>query len=146
MSVAAGEACTGAAGEDGIVLRKARADKESKYDELLGGGRCRLVVVGIETGGRWSEEAVSFVKSLAAVRAREAPDYLLTSEMWTWQRRLTRILGIACANAYACSLLSPVEGFDDIYIDGDVPDFADLFLSVGQVGADVGDVGVEGIV
>ena len=37
---------------------------EHKYAELLQGDRCRLVVVGIETGGRWSTEALQFVEML----------------------------------------------------------------------------------
>ena len=49
-----------AADEDGVVVTKARADKEAKYAELLNAGRCRLVVVAIETGGRWSGEVVTF--------------------------------------------------------------------------------------
>ena len=39
--------------------------------ELLAGDRCRLVVVALETGGRWSSEAIQFVESLASSRARE---------------------------------------------------------------------------
>ena len=35
----------------------AGADKERKYSELLHGDKCRLVVVALETGGRWSLEA-----------------------------------------------------------------------------------------
>ena len=35
--------------------------KEHKNAELLQGDRCRLVVVGTETGGRLSTEAVQFV-------------------------------------------------------------------------------------
>ena len=60
---------------DGAVLTEARHDKEAKYAELCQGGRCQLVVVGIETGGRWSPEALS-VEQLAASRAREAPSAL----------------------------------------------------------------------
>ena len=45
----------------GAVLMVTRRVKEEKYRELLEGGKCRLVVVGIETGGRWSPEAVEFV-------------------------------------------------------------------------------------
>ena len=55
----------------------ARRVKEEKYRELLAGDRCRLVVVGIETGGRWSPEAVEFVDMLAGARAREAPPHIL---------------------------------------------------------------------
>ena len=35
----------------------ARRNKERTYPELLRDWRCRLVVFGIEAGGRWSDEA-----------------------------------------------------------------------------------------
>ena len=38
---------------------------------------CHLVVVGLETGGRWSNEAVKFVDNLASARARDAQPLLL---------------------------------------------------------------------
>ena len=58
------------------VLTRARADKEKKYAELLESERCRLVVVALETGERWSTEATVFMHSLAAARAHEAPRIL----------------------------------------------------------------------
>ena len=57
LLTSAGEAHPGAADTDGAVLIQARRDKETTYPELAG-GRCKLVVVGIETGGRWAEEGV----------------------------------------------------------------------------------------
>ena len=71
---ACGRACPNAATVDGSVLTEARRDKERKYTELLQSDWCQLVVVGVEAGGRWSPEAVTFVEGLAASRAREAPD------------------------------------------------------------------------
>ena len=41
--------------------------------ELLRARRCRLVVFGLETGGRWSQEAVTFLRLLAQARAASAP-------------------------------------------------------------------------
>ena len=61
----AGEPQRNAADKDGAVLISARRDKEAKYPELATSRRCKLVVVGIETGGRWSEEAVDFVRWLS---------------------------------------------------------------------------------
>ena len=43
------------------------------YAELVENDRYQLVVVGIETGRRWNNEATSFIEGLAASRAREAP-------------------------------------------------------------------------
>ena len=47
-------------------------------------------MVGIETGGRWSTEALQFVEMLAAARAREAPRVLRRSAFLAWTRRWTR--------------------------------------------------------
>ena len=49
---------TGAAREDGITCHNARADKAQKYAELLVGDRFLFVVVALETGERWSTEAL----------------------------------------------------------------------------------------
>ena len=61
----------------GTALTEARRRKERTYPELMRNRRCRFVVLGIETGGRWSEEAASFVKLLAHAEARQAPRLLL---------------------------------------------------------------------
>ena len=57
-----GRARPNAATVDGAVLVEARHNKEMKCAELCEGDRCRLVVVGVETGGRWSPQALSFVE------------------------------------------------------------------------------------
>ena len=46
----------------GAALRIARKAKERTYPELLRSERCRLVVLGIELGGRWSTEAAQFIR------------------------------------------------------------------------------------
>ena len=123
---ACGRACPNAATVDGAVLTEARRDKERKYTELLQSDRCQLVVVGVETGGRWSPEAVTFFEGLVASRAREAPVALRFSSFLAWQKRWSRMLSIACCRAFCGSLISscedPMRG-----TDGAVPDLADLF-------------------
>ena len=104
------QACPNAAIENGAVLVKARADKERKYAELVESDRCRLVVVGVETGGRWSEEAVTFIDHLASARAREAPPILRGSAFFMWRRRWSRMLAVACGRAFAQSLVSTTDG------------------------------------
>ena len=47
----------GAEHTDGASLAVARRRKERRYPELVAGDRGRLVVLGCEVGGRWSEEA-----------------------------------------------------------------------------------------
>ena len=49
----------------GAALQDARRTKERTYPELLRNRRCRLVVFGIEVGGRWSNEASRFIRMLA---------------------------------------------------------------------------------
>ena len=60
----------------GAALKDARRTKERTYPELLRNRRCRLVVLGIEVGGRWSNEASSFIRMLAQARARSSPPAL----------------------------------------------------------------------
>ena len=62
------EAQTHAASRDGIVLEQARREKENTYPELAESGRCKLVVLAIETGGRWSAEAVQVLRQLSHER------------------------------------------------------------------------------
>ena len=57
----------------GAALQDARRTKERTYPELLRNRRCRLVVLGIEVGGRCSNEASSFVRMLAQARGRSSP-------------------------------------------------------------------------
>ena len=87
-----GEPHLHAADVDGAVLLTARRDKEATYPELATSTRCRLVVVAIETGGRWSEEAVQFVWQLAQAKAQEAPRFLTQQVALAWERRWTRML------------------------------------------------------
>ena len=49
----------------GAALRLARRAQERTYPELLRSQRCRLVVLALEVGGRWSSEAAQFVRLLA---------------------------------------------------------------------------------
>ena len=109
----------------GAVLTKARLDKETKYAELVESDRCQLVVVGIETGGRWSNEATSFTEGLAASRAREAPVALRFSSFLAWRKRWCRMLSVSCSRAFRGSLVSTAD--DQLTgTDGVAPELADL--------------------
>ena len=98
----------------GSELVAARRAKEEKYSELLAGDRCRLVVMGIETGGRWSTEAVEFVDMFAGARAREAPPR--RSAHLAWRGRWKRMLAVSCARAFARSVVSRLS--DTVGADG----------------------------
>ena len=91
---------------NGVTLDRARLDKERKHHELLDGGRCHLVVVGLETGGRWSDEALHFIETLASGRARDMVPVLRRPAFLGWRRRWIRMLSISCSRAFASSLLS----------------------------------------
>ena len=72
---------------EGAVLIQARHDKEIRYLELFTSRRCRLVVVAVETGCRWSDEGVEFIR---------LPMYMWPAVL-AWQRRWTRMLSTACS-------------------------------------------------
>ena len=57
----------------GAASQDAWRTKERTYPELPRNRRCRLVVLGIEVGGRWRNEASSFIRMLAQARARSSP-------------------------------------------------------------------------
>ena len=51
-----------------------RREKGATYPQLAASGRRKVVVVvAIETGGRWSDQAVEVVRQLASSKAREVP-------------------------------------------------------------------------
>ena len=84
----------------------ARRRKESTYPELLEGrGRARLVVLALDTGGRWSQEVFHFIRLLARARARAEPEVVRQSVEFAFRRRWTAILAVAAQRAFAESLL-----------------------------------------
>ena len=112
---------------DGIVCMVAKADKERKYSELLHGDRCRLVVVALETGGRWSLEPVDFIERLAMARARDAPPNLQRSVFLSWKRRWTRMIAISCGRSFANSLVAQSSHPHALAgVDGEMPYLAEL--------------------
>ena len=128
-----------AADEDGAVANSARADKERTYPELVASRRCKLVVVCVETGGRFSDEAVSFLRALAEARARDSTPMLRRGAERQWLNRWSRVLGIACATAYATSLVAPSSRAAALaapVADGCRPCLEELF---GEGGAGVGE-------
>ena len=93
------------------ALHEARQAKERVYLELQGTRRCRLVVLAIEFGGRWSPEAAYFIRSLAHTKPRATPPHLRQATITTLMARWTVSLTHAAMHANAASLLSmPCEG------------------------------------
>ena len=119
-----------AADQDGVQLQVARWRKEAKYAELLSSRRCRLVVVALEVGGRWSDEALDFIWLLARSKARRYPRLLRKSAQLAWTSRWTGLLAVAAQRALANTLLElPV---DEVGCDGDVPCLEDV-LHAGRL-------------
>ena len=104
-----GEPQPGAADIDGATWTQARRDKEATYPELVGSNRCRLVVVALETGGRWSEEAVDVFRQLAFPKAQEVPPAMKWSVVLAWERRWTCMFVTTCTVAFEASLVAPSE-------------------------------------
>ena len=75
--------------------------------ELATFGRCKLVVMAIETGGRWSDEAAEMIRLLSHAKAREASSYTRCQVALMWERQWTRMLSVTCATAFAASLVEP---------------------------------------
>ena len=122
-----GEPQPHAAEVDGAALERARHVKEATYPELAASERCRLVVLAIETGGRWSEEAVHTIRQLAIARARDVPQYMTHQVSWAWERRWTRRLATTCAVAFATSLVEPSKWCATwCHTGGMAPGLADL--------------------
>ena len=121
-----GEARLGAACVDAIVCTNARADKEQKYSELLAGDRCRLIVVALETGGRWSSEALEFVEGPARARSREAPPNQAVG-LSGLEEEMVRMLSVSCAKAFATSFLFGRGALHAVSGADNVPDATDLY-------------------
>ena len=88
----------------GAALTDARKAKERACPELLHNRRCRPVVLGIEVGGRWSEEAASFITSLARTKTRDSPAPLRHAATTSLISRWTAFLTHAAMTAFAASL------------------------------------------
>ena len=109
-----GRARRGTAQQNGKALEEARRRKERTYPELAGeGGRARLIVLGAEVGGRWSEETAEFLSSLAWAKVRELPEELQAEARRAWLRRWQRLLACTAAKAFSMSLLGLVPGGSD---------------------------------
>ena len=61
--------------------------------------------LGLEVGGRWSEEAWRFVRLLARAKARASPPLLRRAAQAAWRRRWVETLAVAAQRAPADSLL-----------------------------------------
>ena len=121
-----GEARPHAAEVDGAVLLQARTDKEIRYPELTT-GRCRFVVVAIETGGRGSEEAVDLLWQLSCAKARDVPHFMTHQAALVGTTR-SRMLSTSCVLAFAASLVEPAQCDHMCEAGGSPPSLAEVLL------------------
>ena len=121
-----GTARPGAALNPGISLVQAeRKNREDTYFELLRARRCRLVVFGMEVGGRWSDGALDLVRRLARGRARRAPIFLRQATAQGYAYRWSALAAVAAQRALAASLLHlPTYGAEEV--EGTGPSPSDL--------------------
>ena len=64
----------------------------------------------MELGGRWSEEAWTFLALLARAKAETAPQALRKSVEFCFLRRWTTMVAVAAQTGYAASLLGEPAG------------------------------------
>ena len=75
-------------------------------------GRCKLIVMAIDTGGRWSEESVDVLRELSHAKAQEAPSFIAIPS-WPFcgsaggREMLSVTCGATAFAALACGACAP---------------------------------------
>ena len=87
------------------VIAAARRKRHQTYPELARARRCRLVVVGVETGGRFGTETVQLLRLLARHKASAVPAASRPAAITGWVARWSGLLAVAAQRAFAASLL-----------------------------------------
>ena len=103
-----------AAWQDAAAAEDARGDKERAYPELLSGSRCRLIVLAVETGGRFSAETAESLRQLAGAKAQSAPSFLRGAVAAAFEKRWSRLLALSVASSLADSLLLDKEALENV--------------------------------
>lgn len=100
-----GDARPTAATIDGGVMQQAVATKRRKYADVVTSSQACLLVLGCETYGRWCADAISIVRELATLKARQAPPLLRGCARFAWSNRWWALVGVGVQRAVAESLL-----------------------------------------
>ena len=87
------------------VSAAATRKRRDAYPELAAARRCKLVVVGVEVGGRFGSEAASFLPRRAAARAQGLPARLRAAAGQASLHRWRGMLTIAAQRAFAHLML-----------------------------------------
>lgn len=107
------------------IQRATQRKRGVTYPELADNRRCRLVVVALETGGRWGQEAADLLRALARAKARGSPPILRQTATSSYIRRWSAVIALAAQRALAASYLEHNRGDYD-HVDGPPPAFHDL--------------------
>ena len=75
---------------------------------------------------------MEFVEQLAHARARDAPAAARWAAALAWRRRWSRLLSVACAGAFAHSLVVPAGDVSSFARDGATPALGDLLGADGR--------------
>ena len=79
----------------------------------------------MDVGGRWTEEAATFIRALAWATARSSPELLRSSVAAAWCARWSGLLAVAGQRAFAASSLE-LPMHEQMCIDGAEPALSDL--------------------
>ena len=108
--------------QPGLALDQAVDRKHRAYPELREARRCRLVVFGVEVGGRVSRSTLTFLRLLARARARQRAPWCAAAARQALNQRWKAQAAFAALRAHACSLLElPIAGPSDPSDDQEVP-------------------------
>ena len=117
----------------GAALQVARRRRGTTFPELGGqNGRTRLVVLGSEVSGRWSEECRNFLSQLAKAKVRGDPPHLKVGARQAWHSRWATLLA-CCAAARAVALLL-LERRGGTGADGDTPSTTEVLADARYTG------------
>ena len=105
-----GSARPGADSEPGLALAQALDRRHRTYPELQRARRCKLVVFGVELGGRISRSTLTFLRLLGRARARQRAPWCVAGAQQALVRRWTVLASLAALRAHACSMLGAARG------------------------------------
>ena len=91
-------------GADARLVGAARRNGRKMYPELVRARRCRLVVVGVEVGGRFSSEADTWLRLLARHRASAAPAAMQSVARSAWVARWSGLPAVRPESASGTSM------------------------------------------
>ena len=87
--------------------------------------RCRLVVVGVEVGGRFGAEAATWLRMLTGQCASDVQAAMRAAARAAWVARWSGLLAVAAQRAVAASSLA-----GECNVAGEAPDLHEVLADV----------------